>query len=206
MSETDRPRYDPYTTQPRTLGELESYARAAERAGSQAMARSPVALDEAAVPGLGRLTACIAAEETKLTPGAVRRISGRYRLARGVTVQQAKEASLQEVADVVAPRPDHPPAARSEQAGTGRDRLEPPDATAPPEQTDPVSRVIALMLTWEREGREYTVEGLATAVGTSKATLYRDKQFKAVRREMRAANAPPKGRIDDEGNVEAQAP
>jgi hypothetical protein len=212
MSDTDRPRYDPYTTQPRTLGELEVYARVAERAGIQAinpaMACSPVALDAAACPALRTLTAYIAAAwGTKPTPETVRKLCGQYCLARGVTAQQAKAASLQDVADALVPRTDHPPAARSEQAGAGRDRSETPGATAPPEQTDPVSRAIALMLTWEREGRKYTVKDLAKAAGTSKAALYRYARFKDARKAMKASgNAPSEGHKGAEKGLEAYDP
>jgi hypothetical protein len=80
-----------------------------------------------------------------------------------------------------------------------------PTASAPsPEQADPVSRAIALMILFEKEGRRYTVEGLARAVGTSKATLYRDSRFVGAR-AARKGNTPPQGSKDKEGGLDAYA-
>ncbi len=75
------------------------------------------------------------------------------------------------------------------------------------EQTDAASRAIALMLTWKREQRRYTVDDLAKAAGTSRATLYRDNRFVAARKAAKAlGNMPPSGSKDAEGGLEARAP
>jgi hypothetical protein len=98
-------------------------------------------------------------------------------------------------------------AATGSQAGEdlGGGPLPPPND--PPEQTDVVARAIALMLTWEKQERKYKVEELARAVGTSKATLYRDDRFQAARKAARAlGNRPPQGHKDAEGELEAYAP
>lgn len=75
------------------------------------------------------------------------------------------------------------------------------------EQTDAVSRAIALMLTWAKPGQRYTVKDLAKAAGTSKASLYRDSRFQAARKATKAlGNAPPAGSKDAEGGLDAYAP
>src|SRR5262249_38684370 len=80
-------------------------------------------------------------------------------------------------------------------------------APVPPEQTDALSRAIALMLTWEGEGHRYTVAELARAAGTSRATLYRDSRFQAARKAAKAMwDKPPKGRKDLEDGLDAYAP
>src|SRR5262249_51523961 len=73
---------------------------------------------------------------------------------------------------------------RSGAAGPNSDQIA--DHSGLQEQTDCVSRAIALMLTAEREGRNITVDQVAQAAGCSRATLYRNPQFRATRAALKA--------------------
>src|SRR5262249_34179947 len=97
--------YNPTRDQPRTLGELHSYALCVDvcRRGS-IHARIPVRLQPAQVPGLAQLLAyCEAEWGTNLTPEAVRKIRGLSCRARGVDAEQADRATLEEIARAIVP-------------------------------------------------------------------------------------------------------
>jgi hypothetical protein len=102
--------------------------------------------------------------------------------------------------------------------GSPLDSLEPShpeqDRRTLPEQTDPASRAIALLLAADREGRKTTVKEIANASGCSRATLYRDQQFRAARRALKAKKEQERhnrktarrgGFRDAEGNVDARS-
>jgi hypothetical protein len=74
------------------------------------------------------------------------------------------------------------------------------------EQTDPVTRAIALLLAAEREGKRLLIKALPALVGCSRAKLYRDQVFKATVKAMNAERRAniPKGSKDREGSVEAK--
>jgi hypothetical protein len=73
----------------------------------------------------------------------------------------------------------------------------------PPEQIDPVSKAIALLLDGQKQGRKMRVPDLAGAVGVDKSTLYRNPLFKAAWLAYRTGSKPPKGHKDSEGNLDA---
>lgn len=79
-------------------------------------------------------------------------------------------------------------------------------AGAVAEQTDPVSRAIALLLAADKEGKPIKISDLPPIVGCSRSTLYRDKHFvatvKALKSKMRA-NVPKGSKLKD-GSVEAE--
>jgi hypothetical protein len=96
--------YDPHSRQPETLGELEHWMRAAAVSASAAMVPAPVRLDSPPIPGLGRLSAyCQANYGEGLTRETVCRLIGQYALARDVSPDEAKGASLKDAANVLAP-------------------------------------------------------------------------------------------------------
>jgi hypothetical protein len=73
------------------------------------------------------------------------------------------------------------------------------------EQTDPVTRAIALLLAADKEGKPIIVKNLPGIVGCSRATLYRDPQFRATMKAIKfnkRANIP-KGSKGREGELEA---
>jgi hypothetical protein len=93
-----------------------------------------------------------------------------------------------------------------ENPGSFADRKE---QAAPPvaDQIAPVDRAIALMCTWERDGRKYKVKDLALTVGISKSTLYRDERFQSARKAVLSMrNTPPSGSKDRQGNLESHNP
>jgi hypothetical protein len=74
------------------------------------------------------------------------------------------------------------------------------------EQTDPVSRAIALLLAADKEGRPINIIDLPAIVGCSRSKLYRDKHFKATVKALKAKKRAniPKGSKTKEGNLEAE--
>ena len=69
------------------------------------------------------------------------------------------------------------------------------------EQTDPVSRAIALLLAADKEGKPINITDLQEIVGCSRSTLYRDPLFKATRKAMKEKKRAniPKGSKTKEG-------
>jgi hypothetical protein len=83
----------------------------------------------------------------------------------------------------------------------------PADSTATPaEQTDPVSRAIALMLAADKEGKPLNIIDLPAIVGCSRSTLYRDNYFKATVMALKAKKRAsiPKGSKTKEGDIDAE--
>jgi hypothetical protein len=83
----------------------------------------------------------------------------------------------------------------------------PPPQTPSIEQTSPVARAIVLLLESDRCGQQITVDQIIAIVGCSRATLYRDPQFRATRKalkEKRQGTPPPRGHKDASGKLEAE--
>jgi nucleoside phosphorylase len=114
LRESDRPPYDPRAQQPRTLGELERWMCAAEASKRGSMIPFPVSRNPPPIPGLDRLDAYCTAEygEQLSSVETVRRLIGRYILARDVSTEEAIASALQDVADTLAPG-SRPPQDRS---------------------------------------------------------------------------------------------
>lgn len=74
-----------------------------------------------------------------------------------------------------------------------------------PEQTDPVTRAIALMLAADKECRSITIIDLPAIVGCSRSTLYRDPHFKATVQALKhkCQGNISKGRKKKDGTLEA---
>jgi len=80
-------------------------------------------------------------------------------------------------------------------------------ATAPPEQTTPCARAIALMFDAQRAGRPIPkVNELARMVGCHRTTLSRDRQFKAARKVAMSPLTIPHGTRTKSGDIEAEDP
>jgi hypothetical protein len=105
MSVQRRGHYDSYTRQPQTLGELERWLHAAGVHRSNPTSRPPVPLDphDAAIDRLRTYSVVNYVE--LLSVGPVRRIIGEYALDRGISMEAAELASLQDAADALAPMP-----------------------------------------------------------------------------------------------------
>jgi hypothetical protein len=73
------------------------------------------------------------------------------------------------------------------------------------EQTDPVTRAIALLLAADKEGKRLIIKDLLEIVGCSRSTLYRDPQFNATVKALKAKKKGniPKGSKTKDGQVEA---
>lgn len=73
------------------------------------------------------------------------------------------------------------------------------------EQTDPISRAIALMLAADSEGKSLKKLDLPNIVGCSRSTLYRDPHFNATVKALKAKNRAniPRGSKTKDGNLEA---
>ena len=74
------------------------------------------------------------------------------------------------------------------------------------EQTDPVSRAIALLLAADSSGKPINVTNLPAIVGCSRSTLYRDPHFTATVKALKGKNRAniPRGSKPKEGNLEAE--
>jgi hypothetical protein len=108
--------YDPYSRQPRTLGELERWLLADAASNRATLLPFPVPLNPPPIPGLDRLSAyCNAKFGENFSVEAVRRLIGEYALNRDVSRDEARAASLQDAADTLAPQ--SPPAAGPHQGG-----------------------------------------------------------------------------------------
>jgi hypothetical protein len=123
--------YDPRARQPKTLGELERWFFANEAFMRATMIPPPISLNPPPIPGLDRLAAyCAAKFGQKLSVETIARLIGEFVLARDVPTDQARAASLQDVADTLAPKapaPNAPPAAEpvlvsGDKPGDGRPR------------------------------------------------------------------------------------
>jgi hypothetical protein len=109
MSDNDRPTYDPYKSQPQTLGELAHYARVAAPVHRAERVPCPVGPTMSAVPGLaGLLAYCNAEFGTNLTPEAVQKVRERFCSATGLTTIQADDVLLQDVANALIPKRNTP--------------------------------------------------------------------------------------------------
>lgn len=80
------------------------------------------------------------------------------------------------------------------------------DGAADAEQTSPAARAIALMLEAQRDGRPVPpVKDLARMVGCDRSTLFRDPQFKAVRKALTEGPLSiPRGQRMDSGEIDAE--
>ncbi len=103
VSERDRTPYDPHQRQPETLGELERWMYADAAGG---IMKPPVIhLHTPPVPGLDRLDSyCKAKYLRNLSIETVRGLIGEYALARDISAQEARAASIQETANALAPK------------------------------------------------------------------------------------------------------
>jgi len=75
------------------------------------------------------------------------------------------------------------------------------------EQTSPAARAIALMLDFDHRGRRVTVKKIVSILKCSRSTLYRDPQFQATRKALKARRqgpTPPHGYKEEQGTVEAR--
>jgi hypothetical protein len=78
--------------------------------------------------------------------------------------------------------------------------------TRPLEQTDRASRAIAFLLDQDRKGKKPTVKEVAALVGCSRASLYRDQQFKVAldaMKKKRCGAEPPRGHKSEEDGFDA---
>jgi hypothetical protein len=75
---------------------------------------------------------------------------------------------------------------------------------ASPEQIDPISRAIAMMLACVREGRKFKIQDLAKAVGVHRSTLKRNPSFNAALEAARQRMRVPRGHKDENGNIDAE--
>jgi hypothetical protein len=105
-------------------------------------------------------------------------------------------------------------AARSKRRGQGDNSAlptregaqNPPPPPPPPEQIPPCARAVAFVYTTHTQnGTIPTITDIAKAIGVSRTSLYEERfdDLRNVLTALRASKAPPRGRRDKKGNLEA---
>ena len=96
--------YDPHLRQPATLGELERWMYVSDAWQLAHFAPAPIPLNPPPILGLDTLGAyCRAEYGQPLSVETINRLIGKVALARGVSTEKAREASIESVASMLRP-------------------------------------------------------------------------------------------------------